>query len=233
MIIFLFFLIGGTLLALYYIMRRIDPAEEERAIDSASLRIKIHDEFMKLLKSGKLAIPKGLFISNGHVWYKAIPGGGIKVGIDDFPLKLLGDIDKIKLNAPGESLNKRGSMCIIKLNRKKLKFLSPIEGTISDINRELVKNVNIIKDDPYEKGWLYIIKPDVDITHLKEEMATDIPTGVWFEKEIEKLSYFITVEFPSRRKLEELFKKDRILTEGILQMMDSYAWHKFQEIFLR
>jgi glycine cleavage system H protein len=233
MIIFLTFLIGGTFLALYFIIRRIDPAEEINAVDSTSLRIKIHDEFMKLLKSGKLVIPMGLFISNGHVWYKAIRGGGIKVGIDDFPLKLLGDIDKIQLNTPGESLNKRGSMCIIKKKRKKLKFLSPIEGTITDVNRELIKNANVIKEDPYEKGWLYIIKPDVDITHLKEEMATDIPMQDWFEKEIEKLTDFITREFPSRCRLEEMVKNDKILSEGILQRMDRYAWHKFQEIFLR
>ncbi len=53
---------------------------------------------MKLLKSGKLVIPQGLFVSNGHVWYKASPERGIKIGIDDFPLNYLGDIDKVILN---------------------------------------------------------------------------------------------------------------------------------------
>lgn len=233
MIVFLVFLIAGTFLTLYFLIRRIDPAEEEKKIDSVSLSMKIHDEFMKLLKSGKLVIPKGLFISNGHVWYKAIPGGGIKIGIDDFPIKLIGDIDKIKLNFPGERLNKRGRMCIIKQDRKKMKFVSPIEGTITDVNQELVKNASNIKDDPYEKGWLYIFKPAVDISYLREEMEADISTQDWIEKEIKKLSDFVVHEFPSRRKLEEMFQKDKILCEGILKKMDRFAWHNFQEIFLR
>jgi len=233
MIVFLVFFIVGTFLTFDYLIRGIDPAEDEKTINSASLTKKIHDEFMKLLKSGKLVIPKGLFISNGHVWYKAFPEGGIKVGIDDFPLKLLGEIDKIKLNSIGESLNKSGRMCTIKKGRKKMKFLSPIEGIISDVNQELVKNAREINDDPYEKGWLYIIKPVVDISYFREDMEVDISTQDWIEKEIEKLSDFLVHEFPSKRKLKEMFQKDKTLCEGILQKMDSFAWHKFQESFLR
>ena len=124
-------------------------------------------------------------------------------------------------------------MCIIKKGRKKMKFLSPIEGTISDVNQELAKNARVINDNPYEKGWLYIIKPVVDISYFREDMEADISTQDWIEKEIEKLSDFLVHEFPSKHKLEEMFQKDKIVCEGILQKMDSFAWQKFQEIFLR
>ena len=92
MIVFLIFLVLGFFLTLYYIVRKIDPMQEEKVFDKVSLSMKIHNEFTKLLKSGELLIPKGLFISNGHIWYKALPDGKIRIGIDDFPLKLLGEI---------------------------------------------------------------------------------------------------------------------------------------------
>ena len=233
MIVFFIFLVLGFFLTLYYIVRKIDPTQEEKVFDKVSLSMKIHNEFTKLLKSGELLIPKGLFISNGHIWYKALPDGKIRIGIDDFPLKLLGEIDKIKLNSRGDTINKRGGMCVIKQGRKKLKFFSPIGGTISKVNDEVVKNIGILKADPYERGWLYIVKPAIDITYLRQEMEPSVSTQEWIEKEIEKLSDFVVKEFPSRKKLDEMFQKKAVYLEGILKDLDSYAWQKFQENFLR
>lgn len=233
MIVFLIFLVIGFALTLYYVVRKIDPFQEEKAFDPTSLSMKIHDEFLKLLDSGELLIPKGLFISNGHIWFKPLPDGKIKVGIDDFPLKLLGQIDKLKLNSPGEILNKRGGMCVIKQGGKKLKFYSPIGGKILQVNDLLRKDMTLLKIDPYEQGWLYIIKPAVDMSYLRQEMEAPISTQDWMKEEIEKLSDFVVKEFPSRKKLGLMFQKGQIWKEGILQNLDGYAWHKFQENFLR
>lgn len=233
MIVFLIFFITGFFLTLHYIVWKIDPFQDERIYNPISLSIKIHDEFMKLLKSGELSIPKGLFISDGHLWYKALPGGNIKIGIDDFPLKLLGKIDHIKLNSPGEILNKRGGMCVIKQGRKKLKFCSPIEGTIVQVNEALNKKKEILQNDPYEQGWLYIVKPAIDVTYLSREGEIDIPKEEWMKGEIEKLSDFVVREYPSRKKLDQMLQKDKVPMDGLLQNMDGYAWNKFQENFLR
>jgi glycine cleavage system H lipoate-binding protein len=233
MIVFLIFLVFGFFLTLHYILGRLDPFQDERISNPISLSIKIHEEFIKLLKSGELLIPKGLFISDGHLWYKALPGGNIKIGIDDFTLKLLGKIDKIKLNSPGEILNKRGGMCVIKQGRKKLKFCSPIEGTIIQVNDALNKKVETLLADPYEQGWLYIAKPAIDVTYLSQEGEIDIPREEWMKGEIEKLSDFVVREYPSRKKLDQMLQKDKVPLDGLLQNMDGYAWYRFQENFLR
>jgi len=44
---------------------------------------------------------------------RILPQGDVKIGIDDFPIKLLGKIDKTKLHNPGERVNKKGKMCVI------------------------------------------------------------------------------------------------------------------------
>ncbi len=233
MIVFLIFLVSGFFLTLHYIAGKIDPFQDERVCDQFSLSIKMHDEFMKLLKSGELSIPRGLFVSDGHLWYKPLSDGKIKVGIDDFPLKLLGKIDKIKLNSPGQTLNKRGGLCIIKQGRKKLTFCSPIEGTIVQVNDALNKNAETLQADPYERGWLYIVKPAIDVTYLSQGRDIDIPIEAWIRREIEKLADFVVREYPSRKKLDQMLRKHDVHLDGLLQNMDGYAWYKFQENFLR
>ena len=44
---------------------------------------------------------------------RILPQGEVKIGIDDFPITLLGEIDEIKLHNPGERANKKGKMCVI------------------------------------------------------------------------------------------------------------------------
>jgi len=233
MIVFLIFLVSGFFLTLHYIAGKTDPFQDERVSKPFSLSLKLHDEFLKLLKSGTLSIPKGLFISDGHIWYKALPDGKVKIGIDDFPLKLLGKIDKIKLNLAGETLNKRGRMCVIRQGRKKMKFYSPIDGTVVQVNDALNKNARILQTDPYERGWLYIVKPAIDVTCLNQRGEIDLPIEEWIRREIEKLADFVVREYPSRKKLDQMLQKHDIHMEGLLQNMDGYAWYKFQENFLR
>jgi len=47
--------------------------------------------------------------------------------------------------------------------------LSPLSGTVLDVNEKIVSAPSSIMDDPYGEGWLVILKPsrfDIEIKEL-------------------------------------------------------------------
>ena len=60
----------------------------------------------------------------------------------------------------GESIF-QGGACLKIFNSKAYwhQLLSPISGSIIDINEKLVINNNLLEKDPYFKGWIYKVIP--------------------------------------------------------------------------
>ena len=84
----------------------------------------------------ELKIPGGVLLSKGHIWMKKNNSGLIRLGLDDFINKVLGDIS-IKNNLSIGKELKRGDVIFEGLmGNKKLKFHSPVNGVVKAINSD-------------------------------------------------------------------------------------------------
>jgi len=84
-----------------------------------------------------------------------------RVGLDDFASKLIGKIESIALPQRGRWVRQGQKIWTIFRDGKAVDMVSPIEGTISDVNEAVAKNPSLALKDPYGEGWLVTVQaPD-------------------------------------------------------------------------
>lgn len=102
--------------------------------------------------------PSNLKYSKTDEWIR-LEGDQAVIGITDYAQDQLGDIVYIEL--PGQSgqqiahEEKFGDIESVKATSE---IISPIAGEIVKTNQELQEHPEYVNDDPYDKGWLLVVK---------------------------------------------------------------------------
>ena len=128
-------------------------------------------------------IPMGHYFHSGHTWARIESGGGIRIGMDDFALKLFGHMDGFELPLTGKVLEK--SQASWGLNRQGhwADVLSPVEGIITEVNTSVRENPVQANADPYGQGWLFLVHhPDIK-KNVKDLMIDDSSLN-WIHEEV-------------------------------------------------
>ena len=122
----------------------------------------------------------------GHSWVNIEKFRRVRIGIDDFISKILGPVDEINLPPVGTVMKRTEIGCILTRNDKKAPIQSPMSGTVCAVNDKVKKNPELVHDDPYHEGWLYML----DSENLKPELE-GLYSGrecfQWMEKEGQNL----------------------------------------------
>lgn len=106
-------------------------------------------------------VPENLRFHPGHTWALSESPEMVRVGIDDFASKLLGKIEHITLPQRGRWVRQGQKICTVARDGKAVDMISPIEGTVVDINDAAVNNPKLAQSDPYGEGWLVAVQaPD-------------------------------------------------------------------------
>ena len=89
---------------------------------------------------GGFAVPENLRYHPGHTWALSESPTLVRVGMDDFASKLTGKVERIALPQRGQWIRQGQKMCTIFRDGASVDMVSPIEGSVSDINQTLVEN---------------------------------------------------------------------------------------------
>jgi glycine cleavage system H protein len=109
-------------------------------------------------------VPENVRYHAGHTWALSESRELVRVGMDDFASKLIGKIDSIALPQRGRWVRQGQKIWTIFRDGKSVDMVSPIEGTISDVNEAVAKNPELARKDPYGDGWLVTVQaPDSKI----------------------------------------------------------------------
>ena len=109
---------------------------------------------MPVFNKSSIYAPAGYSVSRYHTW--AHPEGkAVKVGIDNFAVKALGNIFIKHIENPGKSVKKGDTIIKAEVRGQQINFRSPISGTIKAINTLLFDN-NV--KDAYGKDWGLLIE---------------------------------------------------------------------------
>jgi glycine cleavage system H protein len=107
------------------------------------------------------AVPDNMRYHPGHTWAISESANLVRVGIDDFAGKLLGAVDGISLPQRGQWVRQGQKILTMHHKGAKVDMVSPIEGSVTDINEAIAKDPELARRDPFGEGWLVTVQsPD-------------------------------------------------------------------------
>jgi heterodisulfide reductase subunit A len=134
------------------------------------------------------------YYHSGHSWAHMEKGGRLKIGVDDFMVKILGQADSLKLPVEGTTLRQGRTGWLFTRDGHRAEILSPLTGKVFAVNDEAVENPELVYADPYQKGWIFILEPIVPKLDL-ENLFFGSGSIQWMEKENKKLLQLLGPEF--------------------------------------
>src|SRR5271166_1277198 len=127
------------------------------------------------------AVPENLRYHPGHTWALSESTNLVRVGMDDFASKLTGTVESITLPQRGQWIRQGQKVCTIHRDGIAVDMVSPIEGTVSDINQAVEKNPKLALSDPYGDGWLVTVNAPDAKTSFKNLLGG--PLARWWTEE--------------------------------------------------
>lgn len=191
------------------------------------------EKSLEILTATTLKVPQGIFFSRYHTWTHLEKSGIAKVGLDDLLVHLTGEVQFSNLKKTGEKVKKGELLAEINQNGKLLKIFSPISGEIIEANAMLASSPDLLNKDPYEKGWMYKVKPiswvpDTNSYYLADDATT------WATQELERFKDFLaqSVEKYSPMPSNVVLQDGGELVDQPLSGLPNEVWQDFQKDFL-
>jgi len=188
---------------------------------------------MGALSVNMLQIHQGIFYSKNHIWSYLEKSGNARIGLDDLLLHITGEVGVSHLKNPGEFISKGDLLAEIDQNGKSLYIFSPISGKILDSNPSLIRNHELLNEDPYGKGWIYNIKPSDWMAEVNSCFLAEEATN-WLNKELSRYKDFLAMNIQKYSTMAPMvmLQDGGELAENSLSGLPIELWQKFQEEFL-
>ncbi len=105
--------------------------------------------------------PEDLKYHKEHTWVK-VSRKKATIGITNFAQESLGDIVYIDLPELETAVEANTELTEIESTKTTASVISPVSGTVTEVNEELSDTPEIINEDPYGKGWVAIVEMEDD-----------------------------------------------------------------------
>jgi glycine cleavage system H lipoate-binding protein len=146
----------------------------------------------RLASGYKLA--HGYYYHPGHSWARFEHGGRIRIGFDDFLVKLFGPLDKLELPKLGKRVKQGQIGWRFGRDRKEAYVCSPASGTVLTVNYRVQDHPDIAHKDPYNEGWLFILEPNMPKRNIRK-LYFGSDSVLWMEQESQKLLELIGPQY--------------------------------------
>ncbi len=193
---------------------------------------RLADHLVPISTLTDLSAPANLFLDAGHTWVEINPSGVTTIGVDGFAQRLIGRIDDIVLPEVGKEINRGDVLFAVKQDNHRAAFASPVEGTVTMVDKELQWHPEMIENDPYREGWICSIQPRNLAQNLKQLFAADEATR-WLKGEAQRFQEFFAAQTIENMQLGQVLQDGGELTGGVLEFADEATWKGFNEMFLR
>lgn len=131
-------------------------------------------------------MPDEMYFHKEHTYAKLEEDGRVRVGMTEFYAKNAGDTAYVDLPFEGDEVGQGETLGKLQSSKWIGKVLSPVSGTVSEVNMDLEGDALLINRDPYGAGWIALLEP----TTLEEDLAALLhdPADLeeWLRGEIQK-----------------------------------------------
>ncbi len=104
-----------------------------------------------------------------HTWVRA-EGKQATIGITDYAQQQLGDIVYVDLPEAETEVDADSELSEIESTKATSPVVSPVSGTIVEVNEDLADSPEIINEDPYGNGWMVVLEMS-DASELNDLMT--------------------------------------------------------------
>lgn len=170
-------------------------------------------------------LPHGYYLHRGHTWVKIEEGSTVRIGLDDFALRLLGPLDRVEAPLMGKQVEQDRDDILLSRSSNTARVQSPISGVVTDINPELREKGNLANQDPYTRGWVMRLHSDNLRRDLKNLMIGE-QAGEYLDDEIDRLYRVIEEE------AGPLAADGGYLGDDIFGNLPRTSWQKLTRLFL-
>jgi glycine cleavage system H lipoate-binding protein len=170
-------------------------------------------------------VPQGYYFHKGHTWLKLEEESSVRVGLDEFSLRLFGPFDRIESPLMGKEVEKGSPVITAFRGSLKAEFLSPVTGIINALNPELRENGPQANEAPYSDGWVMSVISQ-DLRSELGDLMVDGQTRAFMEKEVHRL--FDVIE----ETVGPLSVDGGLLGNDIYGNLPQLNWGKLTKLFL-
>jgi glycine cleavage system H lipoate-binding protein len=171
-------------------------------------------------------LPLGYYFHPGHTWARIESGGNIRIGLDDFALKLLGAPDALDLPLMGKELDKDSVGWGLRRKENRADVLSPVAGVIVEVNAKARENPGTANREPYGDGWLFVVRTS-NIKASVKDLMDDAHSLEWMNGEVSRLEDMI------EEVAGPLAADGGYLSHDIYGSLPDLGWENLTQRFLR
>jgi len=143
------------------------PSRRRKTVEVAARQPGQEPQALPVNIVGGFNLAPGASYHVGHTWAAKETRNIVRVGLDDFAVRLLGNVDQLDLPARGRWLRQGEKGWTVARGSHRFEMLSPIEGEVVDVNQQVVNDPAVIHKDPYGGGWLVAVNSPAADSNLK------------------------------------------------------------------
>jgi glycine cleavage system H protein len=117
------------------------------------------------------------YYSAEGLWVKP-EGDFVRIGLSDFVQQRSGDVAFAEMKDEGTEVTPEDEIAVIETIKVDISFVSPVTGTVAEVNPMMEDSPEVINQDPYGDGWLAV----VNVRDWESDKAMLLDHQRYFEK---------------------------------------------------
>jgi|SRR5215468_847638 len=135
---------------------------------------------------GGFQVPEKFRYHPGHTWALSESPSLVRIGMDEFASKLTGKLERITLPQRGQWIRQGQKVWTLHRDGAAVDMVSPIEGSVADINESVVRDPDLARRDPYGEGWLVSVQSPDSKTNFRNLLGGALARW-WTEESASRL----------------------------------------------
>ena len=121
-----------------------------------------------------------LYDVDNHIWFTEVGDGTVKIGMTTVATAMAGQLVAFTPKKVGREVKAGKSCATVESGKWVGPAKSAAAGEIVAVNEELMSNPGMANEDPYDKGWLVILKPE-DWASVKDGLTPGADVAAPYE----------------------------------------------------
>ena len=142
------------------------------------------------------SIPEDYCFHPGHTWVLKEGGENARVGIDSFAANLLGTIEHVDVIGLNRWVRQGQKLMTIRSCGQNFELVSPVEGVVMAVNKDAAQDPGLIARDPYQSGWIAIVKSPDLVTNKKNLVQAGM-VAPWLQNSVTRLNGMVAQLAPT------------------------------------
>ncbi len=177
-------------------------------------------------------MPQGVYVSEGHAWFRPDPSGEVRVGADALLAHALGTLDHVTLPKLGDTIRRGEALFYLVHEGRTLTVSSSVTGKVLAVNDALREEPELVARQPYGDGWVCKVVPAY-LDDGSGRMRFGEKAAFWLECEFDRFSEFIGGNIPADLALGATSLDGGLPAVGSLTELSDDVWSAFEAEFLR